>query len=192
MTALEPGISTGQSALSGEPATPLSRNVSIHDDATMSFNDMRKYRPDAGTMRGIIRTALIPATWLLLAAAARAETPIGLWETGESHIEIYNCGDLLCGRIAELDEPLDAEGKPKTDENNPDPALRTRPILGMDLIAGFSRKSDTQWVKGRIYDPRDGKTYKCKMSLQKDGTLEVRGYVGLSLFGKTVVWTRIE
>ena len=140
----------------------------------------------------IMLAALVPAALLLLAAVARAETPLGMWETGESHIEIYNCGDLLCGRIAALDEPLDAEGKPKIDTQNPDPALRTRPILGMDLIAGFSRKSDTKWVKGTIYDPRDGKTYKCRMTLKKDGTLEVRGYVGLAMFGKTVVWTRIE
>ena len=47
-------------------------------------------------------------------------------------------------------------------------------------------------MKGTIYDPRDGKTYKCRMTLKKDGTLEVRGYLGLALFGKTVVWTRIE
>ena len=143
-------------------------------------------------MRRIMLAALAPANLLLLAAVARADTPIGMWETGESHIEIYNCGELLCGRIAALDEPLDAEGEPKTDESNPDPALKSRPILGMDLIAGFSRKSDTKWVGGTIYDPRDGKTYKCKMTLQNDGTLEVRGYVGVSLFGKTVVWTRIE
>lgn len=84
---------------------------------------------------------LVPATLLLLAAAVRAETPIGMWETGESHVEIYNCGDLLCDRIVALDEPPDAEGKPKIDENNPDAALRTRPLLGMDLIAGFSRTS---------------------------------------------------
>ena len=135
---------------------------------------------------------LVPATLLLFAAAARAETPIGVWETGESHVEIYECGELLCGRIVALDEALDAEGKAKTDKNNPDPTLRTRPIMGMDLIAGFSRKTDRRWVDGRIYDPRDGKIYKCKMTLEDDGTLEVRGYVGMSLFGKTVVWTRIE
>ena len=134
--------------------------------------------------------AILAPITMLIAVAARAETPLGLWETGESHIEIYHCGELLCGRITALDEPLDKDGNPKLDENNP--ALRTRPILGMDLIADFSRKSDRQWVKGRIYDPRDGKTYKCKMTLQDDGTLEVRGYVGLSLFGKTVVWNRIE
>ena len=64
--------------------------------------------------------------------------------------------------------------------------------MGMDLIAGFSRKSDELWVGGTIYDPRDGKTYKCKMTLKSNRTLVVRGYVGISLFGKTVVWTRIE
>ena len=139
-----------------------------------------------------IPAILAPAALLLLAAAARAETPIGVWEAGESHIEIYECGDLLCGRVVALDEPLDEEGEPHVDLNNPDPALRTRPIMGMDLIAGFSRKSDRKWVDGAIYDPRDGKTYKSRLTLQKDGTLEVRGYVGVALFGKTVVWTRIE
>ena len=141
------------------------------------------------TMKFVIAAA---AMALLHGATARADTPVGLWETGESHVEIYRCGERLCGRIAALDEPLNAEGHPKADTNNPEPALRDRPILGMDLIAGFSRKSDKRWVGGTIYDPRDGKTYKCKMTLKANDTLEVRGYVGLSLFGKTVVWTRIE
>ena len=129
---------------------------------------------------------------LLLPAPAVAATPIGVWETGESHIEIYECGKRLCGRIVHLDEPLDKDGKPKIDTNNPDRSLRSRTIMGMDLIAGFSRKSDELWVGGTIYDPRDGKTYKCKMTLKSNRTLVVRGYVGISLFGKTVVWTRIE
>ena len=136
--------------------------------------------------------ALVPTTLLILAAAGRAETPVGMWDAGESHIEIYNCGELLCSRIAALNDPLDADGKPKTDNSNSDAALRTRPLLGMDLIAGFWRNSDTQWVDGTIYDPRDGKTYECKLTLEKDGTLKVRGYVGLSLFAKSVVWTMIE
>ena len=144
-------------------------------------------------MTTLTKLALASAAALLLcSASARAETPIGLWETGESHIEIYNCGERLCGRIAALDEPLDASGNPKVDTKNPDPALKGRALLGMDLVAGFKRKSDKRWIGGTIYDPRDGKTYKCKMTLKKNGELEVRGYVGVSLFGKTVVWTRIE
>ena len=117
---------------------------------------------------------------------------LGLWDAGESHVEIYTCGDRLCGRIAALDEPLDEEGKEKLDKNNPEPALQSRPLLGMDLIAGFVRAGKKKWEDGTIYDPRDGKTYKCVMKLQRDGSLKVRGYVGLPILGKTVVWTRIE
>ena len=134
------------------------------------------------------------AAALMLAApsVASAKEITGLWETGESHVEIYACGELLCGRIAALDEPLDEDGNEKVDKNNPDPALRTRPIIGMDLIEGFSRAGETKWEGGTIYDPRDGKTYKCVMNLQRDGSLKVRGYVGVPLFGKTVIWTPVE
>ena len=134
----------------------------------------------------------VAAALMAMATTAFAQDIVGLWDTGESRVEIYACGDLLCGRIAELDEPLDEDGNAKLDDNNPDPALRSRPILGMDLIAGFTRAGKKKWEDGTIYDPRDGKTYKCVMKLQRDGTLKVRGYVGISLFGKTVVWTRVE
>jgi len=133
-----------------------------------------------------------PMLLLFCAPVAPAQDILGLWDAGESHVEIYACGDRLCGRIAELDEPLDENGNPKLDTNNPDEALRSRPILGMDLIAGFEPKGAAKWRGGTIYDPRDGKTYQCAMSLKSDGTLEVRGYVGLAIFGKTVVWTRPE
>ena len=139
-----------------------------------------------------ILKVLAAALLLSFAPVAAAQDILGLWNADDSRVEIYACGDLLCGRIAELDEPLDANGNPKLDTNNPDPALRSRPILGMDLIAGFSPKGEGKWRGGTIYDPRDGKTYKCAMSLKPDGTLEVRGYVGVALFGKTVVWTRAE
>ena len=133
---------------------------------------------------------VIAAVLMHVASAALAKDIVGLWDTGESRVEIYACGELMCGRISELDEPLDEDGNEKLDKENPDPALRSRPIIGMDLIAGFSRKSETKWEGGTIYDPRDGKTYKCVMKLQRNGTLKVRGYVGVPLLGKTVVWTR--
>lgn len=132
------------------------------------------------------------AALMLVASTAFAEDILGLWDTGESHVEIYSCEELLCGRIAKLDEPLDEDGNAKLDKNNPEPALQSRPILGMDLIAGFSRAGKRKWEDGTIYDPRDGKTYKCVIKLQRDGTLKVRGYVGIPLLGKTVVWTRVE
>ena len=140
----------------------------------------------------IVSRVVVAAVLLHVASAALAKDILGLWDTGESRVEIYACGELLCGRIAELDEPLDKNGNAKIDDNNPDPALRSRPILGMDLIAGFARARGTKWEDGTIYDPRDGKTYKCVIKLQRDGTLKVRGYVGVPLFGKTVVWNRAE
>ena len=135
---------------------------------------------------------IIAAVLAAVASSAFAEDILGLWDAGESHVEIYACGDRLCGRIAALDEPLDEEGKEKLDKNNPEPALQSRPLLGMDLVAGFVRAGKKKWEDGTIYDPRDGKTYKCVMKLQRDGSLKVRGYVGIPLLGKTVVWTRIE
>ena len=134
----------------------------------------------------------VAAALMAVATSALAEDIVGLWDAGESHVEIYSCGELLCGRIAKLDEPLDEDGKEKLDTNNPETALRSRTLLGMDLIAGFSRAGKRKWEDGTIYDPRDGKTYKCVMKLQRDGTLKVRGYVGVPLLGKTVVWTRVE
>ena len=136
--------------------------------------------------------ALIAAALMNVPLTAFADDIRGLWDAGESHVEIYSCGELLCGRIAELDELLDEDGNEKLDKNNPEPALRSRPLLGMDLIAGFARTGKRKWEDGTIYDPRDGKTYKCVMKLQRDGTLKVRGYLGIPLLGKTVEWTRIE
>ena len=145
--------------------------------------------PRAGS---VVLAAWVAAVLLLLAGPIRADTPIGVWETGRSHVEIYRCGDMLCGRIVALDEPFDDAGRRRTDGNNPDPALRSRPLIGLDLIAGFAREGDNEWTGGTIYDPRNGKTYKCRMSLQEDGSLKVRGYVAIPLFGRTVIWTRTE
>lgn len=115
---------------------------------------------------------------------------IGLWLTddGKAKVEIYKDQGRYNGKIVWLKEPLNAAGKPKTDKENPDKALQSRPILGMNLIQGFEYE-DGRWESGEVYDPENGKTYSCKMTLKRD-KLEVRGYIGISMFGKTVVWTR--
>lgn len=82
-------------------------------------------------------------------------------------------------------------GKPKNDRGNPDPNLRDRPIVGLQFMRDFVYAGDKTWVDGKIYDPESGKTYKCKMTLVDDKHLEVRGFVGISLLGRTVVWTRL-
>lgn len=112
----------------------------------------------------------------------------------EAQIKIYQSGSTYAGKIVWLKEPNDPEtGKPKLDKKNPDTKLRSRPILGSDLLYGFTfDKSEKEWVGGTIYDGREGKTYKCYITLNTDGTLKVRGYIGASWMGlgKTNTWTR--
>lgn len=124
---------------------------------------------------------------------------LGVWNTaeGRSHVEIHKCADRYCGRIVWLKEPLypqdDADGmagKPKVDRKNPNPALHNQPLLGLEILKDF-RYDNHRWHDGTIYDPRSGKTYRCKITMADDGKkLNVRGYVGISLFGRTTEWTR--
>ena len=117
---------------------------------------------------------------------------LGLWWTDDkrAQIEIYKKGNEYWGKIAWLETPLDKEGNPVTDQQNPDDAQKKRPILGLNLISGFTY-DDGKWVDGEIYDPDEGKTYDCVMKLKR-GKLEVRGYIGFTMFGRTVVWTKVS
>lgn len=130
------------------------------------------------------------AGWSQVALAGDV-TGVWLTKDNKSKVEIADCGGKLCGTIIWLAEPLDEEGNEKTDKNNPDASLRARPIVGLELLNGFvPGDEENHWVDGTIYNPEDGETYSCTMTLQDDGTLKVRGYVGLPLFGKTQIWTR--
>jgi uncharacterized protein (DUF2147 family) len=140
-----------------------------------------------------------------LALATDADDIVGVWATdpddggGQAHVEIYANGDQYEGKIIWLAEPLytdgdagETAGTPKEDHNNPDPALRSRPIVGLPIMEGFVFNGKDTWHKGTIYDPNNGKTYKCKVRLGEGGVLKVRGYVGVSLLGRTEEWTPVE
>lgn len=140
----------------------------------------------------------------LLAGSAEPDAIVGTWTTAgdKSKVEIFKNGDLYYGRIVALKEPLyptdpdhqdyvaGREGRPKVDRHNPDETLRERPIIGMDLMAGFKHDGGDVWSGGTIYDPENGKTYRCKLTLVSLNEMKVRGFVGISLFGRTTVWTR--
>jgi uncharacterized protein (DUF2147 family) len=142
--------------------------------------------------------ALAVFAGLIFPAAAWAANVAGVWATAEnkSHIEVTACADdesKLCGKIVWLKEPLNKDGEPKTDRNNPEENLRERPILGLPLLAAFEKTEDpTVWEEGKVYNPEDGEIYSCVMTLQANGTLGVRGYVGLPIFGKSQEWTRVK
>ncbi len=123
--------------------------------------------------------------------AQKGDDIIGKWlnPSGADQIWIYKVGDKYFGKLGWIKVP-DEDGKPKMDKNNPDPALRTRPDLNLELLKDFTFDGKT-WEDGTIYDPKSGKTYSCKMTLI-DNTLKIRGYIGISLFGRTEVWTRVK
>ncbi len=132
------------------------------------------------------------------ASQVRAASPDnlnGTWtskEKRDSLIEIYDCGEHLCGRIVSLTKPLDDDGNIRKDINNEDEPLRDRPLAGIEFLTGFTYdESKAAWHGGRIYNARDGKTYKSTMVF-KDGELKVRGFVGISLFGKSDVWVEVN
>ncbi len=132
---------------------------------------------------------------LLWSGTSWAAGPVGLWltEGGKSRVQITECGAALCGAIVWLKEPLDDDGNEKVDKNNPDDTLKTRKIVGMKLLNGFvPGNEEGVWVKGTIYNPEDGETYKCTMRINEEGNLKVRGYVGIPLFGKTQIWTPVK
>jgi uncharacterized protein (DUF2147 family) len=117
-------------------------------------------------------------------------SPIGFWKGQDATFEMFESGGKLSARIVALSEPKTAEGKEKTDIYNPDPKKRNHPIIGLVFISGFTKKSDTRWENGTVYDPKSGKTYSCFMELQGPDKIKVRGYIGTALMGRNYIWTR--
>lgn len=119
-----------------------------------------------------------------------------LVETGDARVEIYKAADgTYEGRLCWLKEPEypagDPEaGKPRRDRDNPDKALRDRPMQGLVFMTGFRYDGDGKWKGGKVYDAENGKTYSCKMTLKDRETLEIRGYIGVSLLGRNQTWKR--
>ncbi len=138
-------------------------------------------------------TCLALLASLFAGGARAADDPVfGFWliETQRSIIEIAPCGDSVCGKIVWLIEPLDKADQPRTDNLNRDEELRARALCGIEMINGFSSSDPGIWSSGSIYSPTEGKTYSAAMEVLDDGTLKLRGYVLLPLFGKTQIWTR--
>jgi uncharacterized protein (DUF2147 family) len=132
---------------------------------------------------------------LLLTTTAKAQTDKleGLWynDIKSAKILISKGSDgKFNGKVVWLKEPL-KNGKPKVDELNEDPKLRTRPRLGLLVLYDFEKDGEDKYTGGKIYDPNNGKTYSCKITY-KGKTLDIRGYIGISLFGRTTVWSRAE
>jgi len=158
-----------------------------------------------------VRRLVVLASMMLLATSAQSSGVMaqqsgvmGTWltQSGVAQVKIAPCADpktgAICGTIVGLINPKGPNGnvvapETVTDYRNPDPALRSRKMLGMPLIWGFKTGSDANTFEdGKIYNGENGKIYSANISLQPDGKLRLRGYVGSPMFGETQVWTRIS
>ena len=151
-------------------------------------------------MKKLIQLAAGAALVLAFAAGQSARADHGgvfqKWYTkdNKSKVEVYKCGDKICGKFVWLKEPLKDDGTPKTDINNEDEGARNNPIIGLVMLKDFVQDmhDNHKWVGGTIYDPENGKTYSSHMTLIDDGKLEVRGYVGLPMFGRSQDWVKAD
>ena len=130
---------------------------------------------------------------LTASIADNPDAVVGVWKTGDGNaiVRIYKNADKYQGKIVWLKEPNDPEtGKPKLDKNNSTETLQNRPLIGLLNIYGFKFIEKNLWDEGNIYDPKSGNTYSCTIKMLNANTLEVRGYIGVSLIGRTDVWTK--
>lgn len=125
--------------------------------------------------------------------SAFAQDVIGRWklEDGTAIVEVYKNGDSFNGKIVWLAKPTEADGTPAVDNNNPDKALRSRQLIGLNMLSNL-KKNGTEYSGGSIYDPGNGKTYNCSMKVEGD-VLKVRGSLDKKgLLGRTMDWFRVK
>lgn len=124
-----------------------------------------------------------------------ADVLIGIWEPshGKARIKIEKIGTKYFGKIVWLKEPIDpATKEKKTDKNNADETLRSKPLLGLRVLKDFELTAKNLWANGTIYDPENGNTYNCKIEMKDANTIEIRGFIGVPTFGRTDVWKRMQ
>lgn len=127
------------------------------------------------------------------AFAQNKDAIVGQWAnaSGEAHVDIYKKGDKYFGKIVWLKNPKDENGRVKLDAKNPDASMRSKTIMGTELLKDFVYE-DGKWTDGKIYDPKSGKTYSCNITQKDANTLAIRGYIGISIIGRSENWKRVK
>lgn len=125
-----------------------------------------------------------------VSASAQTDPIEKVWYNQEktAKIQVYKAKNgKFYGKMVWLKDPLE-NGKPKVDKENPDAKKRNTPLIGLVLLSGLEKDGDKEYDGGKIYDPKNGKTYSCKIT-HNGNSLDLRGFVGISLIGRTSVWT---
>ncbi len=143
-------------------------------------------------MRTLLLAALAFVALAATPAFAAADPVEGDWMIDDSaRVHFAPCpdhADRLCGTLAWLKDPYDNAGHPSRDTKNPNPALRSRPMLGLPFITDLKRADTGRWVAGKVYDADTGVTYTAKTHIHADGTLKFEGCV--LMFCGARVWHR--
>lgn len=144
----------------------------------------------AGPVLGLMLPMLVAAG--VPQALAQDPREAGLWydDTGRGAVEIQPCGTNLCGRIVWLKEQVNDKGQPLVDRFNPNPARRTTPICGLQILGGLKAMPEGTWDAGWIYDPKTGSAYDAAIQMLRADQLKVTGYKGVKLFSKSFTWQR--
>lgn len=146
-----------------------------------------------------VKRYLLGFAFLLLTLVSfgqKSSKVVGTWLTqdGDSKVIIsQNHDGSFAGQIIWLKNPTEEDGTDKLDKHNPSTDLRQRKIIGLKILENFHfDEEEGEWTDGTIYDPKSGSTYKCYMWFDcNPNTLHVKGYIGFSLIGKKVSWTRV-
>lgn len=130
---------------------------------------------------------------MAVAQSHKADDILGTWlnEEATGKIQLYKENGKYFGKVVWLKEPNDkVTGKPRTDVENPVEKLRSTPLVGLVNMRDFTFDGKEEWSGGNIYDPKNGKTYKCYIRFEGPNKLKVRGYIGVSLIGRNTYWTK--
>lgn len=127
--------------------------------------------------------------------AQEADDLVGVWEPGhgKAKVKIDKIDGKYYGKIVWLKEPNDPDtGEAKVDKNNPDESMRNVPLRGYRILKDFEYKGKGEWSEGTIYDPENGNTYSCVITMKDENSIEIRGYVGVKTFGRSDTWRRLS
>lgn len=141
-----------------------------------------------------MKKSILFGLFFMLTSLMYAQSPIGTWKTiddetkqAKSYVEIFEKDGKLYGKVTKIL----TKGKEDAKCTDCSGALKDKPILGMQILSGL-KKDGKEWNGGKILDPNSGKEYKAKMSLNGNDRLDVRGFIGISLVGRTQTWQRVK
>lgn len=139
----------------------------------------------------IVVAAVLSGLSAMERPALAGEHATGVWRmaNGKVTVRVSRCGANLCGTVVALKKPRDDKGRLRRDKENPNPALRHRPVIGLTILSNMKAGGDGYWT-GTIYNPDDGNTYRSEMKLQTANTMKVDGCV--AVFCRSMKFIRVQ